>query len=120
MKCKRCPGPCLTGCLLAKVAYCSYCATYGHFSINCSYHTQRKQITIQEPAIYKEWPTGPRQICICKSEKSVRAFLYFYKLSVCQKMETNIRNINKFCKENGWAKPTYVEPAENVDSEEDD
>jgi hypothetical protein len=35
-------------------------------------------------------------------------------------METNVRNINKFCKENGWAKPTYVEPAENVDSEEDD
>jgi len=119
MKCKRCPGPCLVGCLLGSVSYCSYCATYGHFTVNCSNHTKIKQY-VTEPKIYTEWPTGPRQVSICKSEKSVRAFLYFYKLSVCQKMETNVRNINKFCKENGWARPIFIEPAENVESEEDE
>lgn len=119
MKCNNCPGPCLPNCLLGRVSYCSYCASYGHFTINCSNHTKRAPI-LKEPKTYTEWPTGPRQVSICKSEKSVRAFLYFYKLSVCQKMETNVRNINKFCRENGWARPIFIEPAENVDSEEDE
>ena len=122
MKCERCPSlQCLPDCLLAKVAYCSYCATYGHFSVSCKHYKSKKTIIIeQNNKIIPNWSIGPRQITICKSEKAIRAFLYFYKLTVCQKMDTNIRNINKFCKENGWAKTVFVEPAENIDSEEDE
>lgn len=118
MKCKRCPGLCQKDCLLAKVSYCSYCATYGHFSVNCSYHKTKQINPLPKPKPLT-FPEGPRKVEICKSEKSVRAFLYFYKLSVCQKMETNIRNINKFCKESGWDKPVFIEPAENIDSDEE-
>ena len=121
MKCKRCPGPCLEGCLLGKASYCSYCAKYGHFTVYCSNHNKNRTDpqTTNRTAI-NEWPTAPRQITICKSEKAIRAFLYFYKLSVCQKMETNIKNINRFCRENGWAKTVFIEPAENIDSEENE
>lgn len=101
------------------MSYCSYCATYGHFTRFCEFYTERK-VKDEAPKILLEIKEEPKQITICKSDKALKAFLYFWKLSVCQSIESNIRNITKFCKEKGWAKPIFVEPAENVDEEKDE
>jgi hypothetical protein len=40
-------------------------------------------------------------LVITKEDKAIRAFLLFHKLSACLKIENNIRNLKKYCKETG-------------------
>ena len=97
--------------LLAKAAYCGFCATYGHFSSSCKYHKSIEQKPVVLKRVYFE-PLRNNTLFICKSEKSLRSFLYFYKLSVCQKLDSNIKNVRKFCKEQGWSL-VFIDPADS-------
>jgi len=94
--------------LLAKAAYCGFCATYGHFSSSCKYYKSIEQKPLVLKRVCFE-PLRNNTLFICKSEKSLRSFLYFYKLSVCQKLDSNIKNVKKFCKEQGWTL-VFIDP----------
>ena len=110
--CRKCPSTgCLSNCRLASSAYCGYCGMYGHFAKYCKHHVTIVNTPITPKKLIFDSDETPRQLSICKSEKGVRAFLYFYKLSVCQRMESNLKNIKKYCKERGWH-ITFIEPAE--------
>ena len=97
--CKRCVGQCDDKCLMNKVAYCVFCACRGHFSINCAYYKPVKYVFAKPKKIFFDGEGG-RSLVICKSEKALKAFLYFHKLSVCQKLEAKIKTMKKYCKEN--------------------
>ena len=107
--CKRCVGQCDDKCLMNKVAYCAFCACRGHFSINCVHYKPVKHMFATPKKIFFDGEGG-RTLVICKSEKALKAFLYFHKLSVCQKLEAKIKTMKKYCKENKW-ELNLVEPA---------
>jgi len=100
MSCAFCSGSHSTEeCLLKKTAYCSYCCKKGHFTVKCKYHV----ILGDSVKCMKSTPSSiPKEaLVITREDKAIRAFLLFHKLSACLKMENNIRNLKKYCKETG-------------------
>ena len=101
MSCKRCIDKCDNECLMNKVAYCAFCAHRGHFTVNCINYKPINHEKYVPKKIFFDGEGG-RTLVICRSEKALKAFLYFHKLSVCQKIESKIKTIKKYCKENKW------------------
>ncbi len=124
MVCRCCKEDlCKEECLLAKASYCCYCASYGHFSVHCQMHCEKfpKKIEVKRRIDFGN--EDANKITLCRTEKAINAFLYFWKLSVSKNLETNVKTIKKFCKGQGWCEPEFIEPCvpnENVAEEEED
>ena len=88
-------GP--NGCPVKLAAYCGHCGTRGHFTKDCKTHRGIQKIVPKIASQIGE-ETVP-VIVLMKEERTVSAFLRFYKQSDCKQLSKNVATVKKFCKE---------------------
>lgn len=91
-------------CPLAKAAYCSYCASYGHFTKTCSRAFEAKKVQASDAArvmkaIAHEKKKEKACLEIIDTENSIRAYLLSKSIEPSQKKKENIKKLEEYAEE---------------------
>ena len=95
-------------CPLAKAAYCSYCASYGHFATACNRAFEAKKVQANDAARVmkaiaqekkKEKEKEKAYLEIIDTDNSIRAYLMSKSIEPAQKKKENIKILQKYAED---------------------
>lgn len=93
-------------CPLAKAAYCSYCASYGHFTTACNRAFEAKKVQASDAARVMKAIAEERKkemkrasLEIIDTDNSIRAYLLSKSIEPAQKKKENIKILQKYAEE---------------------
>jgi len=96
-------------CPLAKAAYCSYCASYGHFTKTCNRAFEAKKVQANDAArVMKSIAEAKRKekeqekkacLEIIDTENNIRTYLMSKSIEPSQKKKENIKKLEQYAEE---------------------
>lgn len=93
-------------CPLAKAAYCSYCASYGHFTKTCSRAFEAKKVQASDAARVMKAIAQERKkekvkasLEIIDTENSIRTYLISKSIEPSQNKKENIKKLEEYAEE---------------------